>query len=261
MRDPWFPIAILLIALLGVWLSIFGPLPDGVVGWLHDWQTLVAATVASIAAYIAFQNTSRSLTHNEELERRRRSRKHAALRAMLPLALSAVTDYAERSARALDGLLPKCVDGALPKGLASKDLAQPLPSDALRALADFIEYSDDVDVSILEATVAWVQIHDSRIRGLVKDNHDPLGSTLVLAVGIEGSIIDSASIYGGASRVYDYARRRSDQIPNSLSWDEVIGALQNLRFWDGQYPRLYAIIAGRAGNSNGPFDRLSERTS
>jgi hypothetical protein len=105
MRDPWFPIILILIVLLAVWLGIAGPLPEGFPAWLQKWQTLAAALVASIAAYIAFRNTSRTLNHAEKLESNRRNRKHAAVRAVLPLALAQVTGYAERSARALNELM------------------------------------------------------------------------------------------------------------------------------------------------------------
>lgn len=53
MRDPWFPIAWMLVILLTIWFGIVGPLPVGFTAWLQQWQTLVAAVVASGAAYIA----------------------------------------------------------------------------------------------------------------------------------------------------------------------------------------------------------------
>jgi hypothetical protein len=65
---PWFPTAVLLIGLLGVWLGIFGPLPSGATSWLQAWQPLLAATVASVAAHVALSNTSRSPEHAERLE-------------------------------------------------------------------------------------------------------------------------------------------------------------------------------------------------
>ena len=46
MRDPWFPIALMLIVLLTAWLGILGPLPDDFFTLLEKWQTLAAATVA-----------------------------------------------------------------------------------------------------------------------------------------------------------------------------------------------------------------------
>ncbi len=224
---------------------------------LKEWQTLAAAIVALIAAYIAFGNTTRSLRHTEGVEKHRRSRKHAALRAVLPLALSQVTDYAERSAHALNELVNMCDGETLPAMTAPERLVHALPSETLETLADFIEYSDVVDVGVIEATVAWVQIHDSRLRGLIKANRDPAGEHLVLRTEIEGVIIDAASIYAGAAAVYDYARRRQAELPHTLSWDAVRGALRNMRFWDDQHPRLFAILIGRENLSAGPFERLS----
>lgn len=126
--------------------------------WLYNWQTLVAAGVALFAAFIALRQTDR-------IEARRRRRKHAAIRAVLPLALAQVTTYAESSAHALRDLITKCVDGALPPNAAPEDLITQLPSETLKTLAEFIEYSDK-EVEVLESTVALIQIHESRLRGL-----------------------------------------------------------------------------------------------
>jgi hypothetical protein len=212
MRDPWFPIVALLIVLLGVWLGIFGPLPNGVATWIHQWQTLIAATVASlvasIAALIAFQNTSRSLTHAQALENNRRKRKHAAVRAVLPLALAQANTYAEQSARTLNNLMSACVEELLPSGVAPKKLQQQLPSETLEMFAEFIEYSDDVDVSLLETLVAHIQIHDSRLHGLVQDNNDSEEANCIVQNEIEGLILDAASLYAGVAALFDYARRR-----------------------------------------------------
>jgi hypothetical protein len=87
-RDPWFPVALIGILVLTAWLGILGPMPDGVSAWLKEWQTLLSAVIAVGAAYVAFQNTTRALRHSEKLETNRRSRKHAAVRAVLPLALA-----------------------------------------------------------------------------------------------------------------------------------------------------------------------------
>lgn len=142
MRDPWFPIALMLIVLLGVWFGIFGPMPDGFTKWLQGWQTLIAAFVAAVAVIVAFKNTDRSLAHAENLETNRRQRKHAAVRAVLPLALSQVIAYAERSAWTLNDLVSKCEGETLPAGVAAESLLEPLPSETLKSLADFIEYTD-----------------------------------------------------------------------------------------------------------------------
>jgi hypothetical protein len=197
MRDPWFPIASLLIVLLGVWLGIFGSLSTGFV--LKEWQPLVGAGVAFVAAVIAFYNTTRTIKQSEELEEKRRTRKHAAVRALLSIALSQVTAYARRSSDALIPLLSKCEGEYLLHNTAPESIAESPPSEALKAIAEFIEYSDAANVSIVEMVVAWVQIHDSRVRGLVQRNRDPSTIGQVRRTEIEESIIDAASLYAGAS--------------------------------------------------------------
>ncbi len=257
MRDPWFPIALLIIVLLVVWLGIIGPMPGGFSSWLQSWQTLAAALVASIAAFIAFRNTSLTLKQSEKLESHRRNRKHAAIRAVLPLALAQVTNYAARSVHALNNLVNLCVDESLPVEIAPKELAEPLPSETLKSLAEFIEYSDSIDVSILESTVAAIQIHDSRMRSLVQDNQDPSSGRVILKIEIENYIIDAASIYAGAASAFDYARRRQPHLPTTLPWDSVRGALRNMRFWDEHFTALYEALDRLEMTSSGPFEKLN----
>ena len=253
-RDPWFPIAVMLIPLLAVALGLFGP--ESIAAWLKGWQTLAAAVVASIAAYIAFQNTTRSLTHAERLEANRRSRKHAATRAVLPVALSHISEYAEKSARTLLGLAEKCVGETLPRRSAPEDLAQPLPTDTLKAVADFIEYADAIDLTPLENTIAWIQIHDSRVRSIVEDNRNPASARTIVRSDMEGCVVDAAAIYAGAACGFDYARRRTDALPSTITWDAVRSALRNMSIWPDEHPRLFEMVDRREQLSDGPFDKL-----
>jgi hypothetical protein len=255
-RDPWLPIVLMLIVLLGVWLGIFGPMPAGFAKWLQGWQTLIAAVVAAVAVIVAFKNTDRSLAHAESLETNRRRRKHAAVRAVLPLALSQVIAYADRSARALNDLVSKCEGETLPVGVAVESLVGPLPSETLKSLADFIEYTDTTSVEVLESTVGWIQIFDSRMRALVQHNNDPAETWAVVRTEIEGLIVDAATIYAGAASAFDYARRRRGEMPTELSWDAVIGALRNMSLWDDEHPRVYQIVERRRTMSTGPFEPL-----
>jgi len=259
-RDPWFPIALMLIVIIAIWLGIFGPIPGGFAAWLQQWQTLTGALVASVAAFIAFGNTTRTLAHAERLEKHRRHRKHTAVRAVLPLALAQLTEYAERSARALDQLTIACDGEVLPPRTALENVAEPLPSETLKILAEFVEYSDTVDVGVIEKTVARIQIHDSRIRRLVQKNCDLLHNEIVVRREIEGRIIDAAAIYAGAVAALDYARRQQEHLPESISWAAVRSALRDMNLWSDTHPRLYDALARREALSSGPFEHL-ERPS
>jgi hypothetical protein len=122
---------------------------------------------------VAVWNTTRSLKQSANQEQNRSDRKHAAVRAVLPLALAKISGYAEQSVHGLNDLVGKCdSNGRLPPGTASTSLVESVPSEALETLTEFIEYSDTLDVSIIESTTAWIQIHDSRIRSLIDNNAD-----------------------------------------------------------------------------------------
>jgi hypothetical protein len=140
--------------------SLFGAVtaPAAFVAWLHEWQTLLGATIAALAIFAALYNSTRAIRHADSLEMRRRTRKHAALRAMLPLALPDVTNYAQSSAHARRDLRAECAGGTLPPNTIQGNVGPQLPSNTLTVLADFVEYSDTIDVTVLEATVAWIKL-------------------------------------------------------------------------------------------------------
>jgi hypothetical protein len=247
-RVPLFPIALLLSALFAILFEVFFPTPGSFADKLKQWQPLVAVTVATFvalfAAYVAYTNTTATLKQAQDLKRQERSRKHAAVRSVLPLALVQLTEYAERSAHALLDVLSHCDKKGLPRGTIPQDIVKPLPSETLKTLTDFIEYSDPpLDVGVLQSTISLIQIHGSRLRQLVKDNHDPSKVTVhvIPRTSIEARIIDAASIYAGAGAIYRYARQQDEQLPRSLSWDAVRNALGNMQIWNPNIQRSIAF--------------------
>src|ERR1041384_6785212 len=93
---------------------------DSFLDLARQWQTLIAGSVASVvaltAAYIAIRNNRKSIENSEKVETNRRKRKHAATRAVLPLALAQICDYTEHSVRTLRELIERCADEMLPQG-------------------------------------------------------------------------------------------------------------------------------------------------
>jgi hypothetical protein len=234
--------------------------------WLDSaqrWQPLVsvAAIIASVAVaigagWIATRNTNRSLEENRRLEAHRRSRKHSAIRSVLPLALADVSGYAERSAHALNELVSHCDEEVLPTEMARESLVQPLPSESLETLTQFIEYSDTLDTTIIEATAVWLQIHDSRLRGLLERNREGTG---VVRSNLETNIIDAASIYALVAAGFDYARQRGAKLQHTLPWEAVRRALQNMRLFEDQHPRLYDDVKRREGIWEGPVEQVNDK--
>jgi hypothetical protein len=258
--DPWFPVVLLAIALLAAWLGIFGQLPEGVAKWIHNWQTLIGSIVAVGAAYIAVRNTRLTLDLTRKLETNRRERKHASLRATLPLALSQIGNYGEDTAKVLERLISVCHNEALPAGtIRATTFLKPAPSEALKSISEFIEYSDNVNTDVLASTIALIHIHNSRLHAMARDNNDASNTRIITRTNIESCIIDAATILAGAASAFNYVRRRSDELPSELLWDSVGGALQNIGFWEDQYPRLFENINRR--QSRGPFEIFSRQNA
>jgi hypothetical protein len=259
-RIPEIVLGFLIATAIWTLLAALG-LPDLAPGWLQRWQPLVGATVGAtitaIAVYFAIQNTNRTIRQADDLETRRLRRKRAALRAALPLALAAVITHAEQSANELGVLLKKFSEGKLPPNAVPPNLLLRLPTEALSTLADFIECSDELNVSVLEATIAWIQIHKARVGDIVIANQDPASRRLVLQREVEGCIIDAASIYAGAAAIFEYARRQKDHLPATVSWDDVTNALGLMHFLGQEFPNLQQIVTHRGKRTSGPFEGLS----
>jgi hypothetical protein len=229
-----------------VWLPLGSivSLPTGVTNWLLKWETLVGATVASIvastAAYIALLNTRNLIRNAQDLENRRRERKHVAIRATLPLALAQVINYAQRTARALDALVQNCEGDALPQAIVPENFIQQLPSETLQTLSEFIEYADNIDANIVEELVSWIQIHNSRLHDIVERNLDPL--RIVLRTELMARIIDAAKIYSAAASIFAYARRQQRFLPHSVPWEEVENTLTiHFQMWNEQYQQMIEL--------------------
>lgn len=242
------PIAVAALAAAGVWIFVVVPsiyLPEGAfLSWLQRWQTLVGATVAMIAAAIAYYNTTRSIKHARQLDSEKRARKHAALRAVLPLALSDITRYAAATVNELKELIERCDRDALPKNSASSALsAEAVPSKSLDGLAEFIEYSEAMDARLIEITLARIQIHQARLQALLVS--DRSAHSVVTRHQLESLIVDAAIIYAGASSYFAYARRAVEHPPLELSWDSVTGALHNMSVWADAYPRVHEDLSRR----------------
>lgn len=255
MKDPWFPIAAMLIVVLTAWLGILGPLPADVSEGINKWQNLIAALIAVGAAWSAYRTATRQIKQNDLQEKNRRRRKHASVRAVLPLALSQTSEYAQKSTYALIKLIQFCKDETLPPNSQTTDLRQILPNETLQVFAEFIEYSDDIDTSLIETLVTQIQIHDSRVRGINRDKDDPNLMEFIKKNYIGELIIDAASIYAAAGAMFEYARRREKQPPTTVIWENVRSALRNMGIWEDKYQKIYKIIDRKEIITKGPFDR------
>lgn len=197
-----------------------------------------------IAAVLAYWNTTRSISHARQLDKEKRTRKHAALRAVLPLALSDITQYAAKTSVGLIRLINLCENEVAPKIAVARELQiEAVPSSSIDELAEFIEYSEARDAEVLEATLARIQIHDARLRRLLESAASDQG--VVTRHNLESLVVDAAIVYAGASSFFAYARRSAEHPPVELSWEIVYKALINMNVWPEAYGRVHENVARR----------------
>lgn len=125
--------------------------PPGPQGWIYDFQTLITGLLALAAAFIAawiargqLRAQREQIKDAREQAARDRAGRLRAARASLPAVLSAICDYSERTARALNAAWP--VEARLYPEDANPLQAycitvniEPFPAETLQSLERVVE--------------------------------------------------------------------------------------------------------------------------
>jgi hypothetical protein len=207
---------------------------------LDDWQTLIAGTLALIAAVIGAIFLRRQIRQTSHIENSRRERKQTALRAVGPLAMAAIVEYAIECSDVLKRLYAQCQGQALPQKGITVPTLPPLPSDTIERLAELVEYSRVGETDLIEDMLSDIQVQRARLRGTLRDVGNP--NKTITRANIESYIIDTGQIYARAAASLDFFRRTSATLREQIDWNDVRRALNNLDFYDTSYPSVYAAI-------------------
>lgn len=203
--------------------------------WLNRYQTLIGALIALATAVWGIAALYR-------IEDNKWQSKRAAARAVLPLNLSALSEYAETCAPLLDELLDKCVGNSLPKVVAIPEFPT-VPIEAVLGLKEMVEFSYTSERRFISALLARIQIQRSRINGMKLD-HLRLGHTLTDS-NLMAYISDSALIHARASALYDFARWKVEQMPSDITIEEVQSGIHGLGLFDISYDRIVTYLGGK----------------
>jgi hypothetical protein len=190
--------------------------------WLKDWQTLTAGILAIIAAVIGGLFIWWQTILLKRQEQKRINRKHAAARAVLPLALSALIDYAEDCTASLTPLIHSA--GGPP---TSPPFVPPkLDPEVIPRLRDLIESADEIVSGRVFALISDVQILAARLRNLSKPNY------ILTRLGIESHILRAAVIYARGEELLRYARHDTNEVPLAFPSDERLHAALTVMGFD-----------------------------
>ncbi len=207
-----------------------------------DWQTLIAALIALGAAWWAGKIAAGQLAaardqihvardqiaaNQAQVDRERIARLRAA-RASLPVALSAICDYAQAVGEALYSVWPnpaKLHPDPLrwDKPYRMQVQIPPFPPEVLAAFEKVVEHTDVEPVAErIESMLREAQILSARTRSLAQ-------GTDLTNIELAKLIIQSASIYGRADTLFTYARRKTDGVNSADLWERVDAALRVMK--------------------------------
>lgn len=179
--------------------------------WLNRYQTLLAAVAALGAAGASIHYVRKQIAQAEQHRQDQIRRDRAAARTMLPLALSAICEYAELSVKSL-------------KQRHAGGPSQPpsVPTEALEQLVATVRTLDVEHVQPFASIAQEIQVHNARIS-------DARGSSRLNEADFQEYVLDAAEVYARASSLFEFARFKSEQLPTELFADEMKSALVNTK--------------------------------
>jgi hypothetical protein len=223
---------------------------DCIVAFLDKWQTLITGLLALLAAIPTIILLHKQINVSERHERTRRKTTEAASRAVLPLTLSTIIDYAEQSSNTLHTLYQNREGEVIPERVRAIDIPI-VPESAIDSLQSMIEASTNPEIAkVIAKIIGKIQIQNSRIRSVIHQEQAirPDHIMLVTAKNIEGYVIDSAIIRTLAESLFAYARFESEA-PEEVNWDNVSRSLRLLNWVEHIHTDLYQTVATRRARS------------
>ena len=221
--------------------------------WLHsnavqEWQILIAGMIALAAAfaggaYITEQiralnsQVSRQFEASQNLENERRLRKFAAARAVLPLTLNNLCEYASRCGAALKTMLGHQLDEKIPNEIEIPDLPT-LPKDAIDELRNVVEFGDEQISEAAATLIGEIHYKTARLKNLWQEYRAP-GHHVTPVLNVESKVLDMALIYARGIALFDYARRETEEVPGDPRQHYVVAALNQIGFLKAEYQRIH----------------------
>lgn len=168
--------------------------------WLNRYQTLITGLIALVAAVMTVGVVRQQMAQIERHEEQRRRREENAVRAVIPLAVSGISDYARECTARLSQIKVEEGKRVYPTGFTVPELNK----DLIVNLRDGIRYADRQTATQIHEMLAWLQIQNSRLRAIASSRPDD--TSIIVPHNIERAILDAATLDVLASRLFQYGR-------------------------------------------------------
>ena len=207
--------------------------------WLFDWQTLISGILAVGAAYWAGCLIGKQIRQTEELHEKELVRHHRAVRAVLPLALSEISEFCRKIAENIASEIEVRTENTgtdwvaelAPEGSSKHLTDQNFPASTIPTFQAFIETLTDIrNIRHVAELISSLQIVNSRYC-----------SFNLLHVGISyslyGLLLDIAKVRVLSNAMFNYARFLDEGLfalvdvkANDVIWDKISVEAHSLIF-------------------------------
>ncbi|MGE3868431.1 MAG: hypothetical protein AB7F51_02830 [Pseudorhodoplanes sp.] len=194
---------------------------------LFQWQTLIAGVLALIAAIWTIFQINKQIRQTEKLETDKRYSENNAARAVLPLALSQLTQYCREAIQFLDARRIGVIGARIPPEIQLPRIED----DIVAILRESVRFADGDKVKQLSTVLAMLQILSSRLEGVVEGR---TGRT-VSDISARDNILYAADIHSKIDALYEYGREGAD-LNDRASTDELRKALRSAGIYSDDHP-------------------------
>lgn len=201
--------------------------------WLNRYQSLLALVGAFGTVWVVL----RQIRHADELEKRRLAREQNAWRGVLSLALSSISEYAEKCTRIIGKLGDEF---SASQSLKDSHLSLPdLPLNVIEPLRECIRTAPIAEAIRIAELVGRLQIQHSRLKSLFSEEWRADHA-------VDQALWDAAEVYVLTSSLFAYARNSGSGSAKPISVSDIKGALRVLRIYDGDRASLDHLLEIRA---------------
>ncbi|SFS34850.1 hypothetical protein SAMN05192570_0811 [Brevundimonas viscosa] len=197
--------------------------------WVSERETLLSGVMAVGAAIAGAYLLNKQVRQSDQQERERTDRSYRAARAMAPLVLTEVCDFAEQTAE--QWLLLKSHLALVELAPNSPPVSLDFPRISPTGLDDIrkiVQFAPPKESEYYTSLIRDIQVRVARARDAARQANDEQRRPDNLYIASE--VVEVAELYASASALFDFAREEG-QLPDSHkpTREEVRSALRSLR--------------------------------
>lgn len=242
--------------------------------WLADpsqcwfeWQGLISGVLAVGAAFVSIWFLKRQIAQTSELHKDELVRRHNAVRSVVPVALSAISEYCDAVVEQIATTIEDRQDDfeaafdAAAEGRIEQKSFEPVqfPSDVISTMQLFVEtLTRPADVKHMAELLGSLQILQSRFKDFDLQQ-------VAVEHSLHSLLLDTAKVKLLADAIFNYGRFVDEGSFSKLEscdleslWNEILGKAQSLVFSrpipDVFFPKLRQLVDSYKKNNISPWN-------